>query len=74
MPIIGDGDKTMNALNTAPTVASEVRTFVLGERKTCLSDREWKFRLRGYGYDIRATPAGKVVTTLPAGVVLCTLD
>lgn len=59
--------------NTA-TVVSEVRTFVLGERKSCVSDREWKFRLRGYGYDIRDTPRGQVVTTLPQGVEVCALD
>lgn len=64
----------MYDINKTATVASEIRTFVLDERRACVSDREWKFRLRGYGYDIRTTPAGKVVTTLPAGVDICTLD
>jgi len=57
---------------TAPVV-SEVRTFVMDERKSCVSDREWKFRLKGYGYDIRQTERGTVLTTLPQGVEICTL-
>ena len=53
---------------------SEVRTFVMGERKSCVSDREWKFRLKGYGYDIRQTERGTVLSTLPHGIQICTLD
>ncbi|SLN15021.1 hypothetical protein [Pseudooctadecabacter jejudonensis] len=59
--------------NTA-TIVSEVRTFVMNERASALSDREWKFRLRGYGYDVRKTEQGHVVSTLPHGVDVCTLD
>ncbi len=59
--------------NTA-TLVSEVRTFVMEERKSCVSDREWKFRLRGYGYDIRQTDHGTVLATLPQGVEICSLD
>ncbi len=59
--------------NTA-TIVSEVRTFVMSERKNCVSDREWRFRLKGYGYDIRQTERGTVLTTLPQGVEVCTLD
>ncbi|AKS46147.1 hypothetical protein SAMN05444287_1254 [Octadecabacter temperatus] len=59
--------------NTA-TIVSEVRTFVMDERKNCVSDREWKFRLRGYGYDVRDTNHGTVLATLPHGVEVCTLD
>ncbi len=46
---------------------------VLREREMSLSEREWKFRLRGYGYDIRETDAGRVVTSLINGSDLCTL-
>lgn len=59
--------------NTA-TIVTEVRTFVMSERKHCVSDREWKFRLKGYGYDVRHTDRGTVLTTLPHGVEICTLD
>lgn len=64
----------MHFTSTTGTLVSEVRTFVMGERKHCLSDREWKFRLRGYGYDIRETPKGTVLTTLPHGQEVCALD
>ncbi|WP_375281335.1 hypothetical protein [Pseudooctadecabacter sp.] len=64
----------MHFTSNSATVVSEVRTFVMNERATCLSDREWKFRLRGYGYDVRHTDAGHVVSTLPHGVDVCTLD
>ena len=46
----------------------------MDERKTCLSDRGWKFRLRGYGYDLRQTDRGTMVTTLPHGVGICAID
>jgi len=56
------------------TVVSEVRSFVLGERKHCVSDREWAFRLRGYGYGLRQTDKGTMLHTLPHGQDICTLD
>jgi hypothetical protein len=59
--------------NTA-TIVSEVRTFVMDERKACVSAREWKFRLRGYGHDVTSTSRGTVLSTLPHGVEICTLD
>ena len=64
----------MHFTSNNATVVSEVRTFVMDERKACVSDREWKFRLRGYGYDITNTPRGTVLSTLPQGVEICTLD
>ena len=64
----------MHYTSNSATVVSEVRTFVMDERKACVSDREWKFRLRGYGYDLTNTSRGTVVSTLPQGVEICTLD
>ncbi|KPP89427.1 MAG: hypothetical protein HLUCCA08_18605 [Rhodobacteraceae bacterium HLUCCA08] len=46
---------------------TDAMRFVLDERARCVSDREWKHRLRGYGYDIRETLKGSVLTTLPSG-------
>ena len=43
---------------------ARVQDFVLAERRKCLSDREWQFRLRGYGYGVRPGAAGPVVTEL----------
>ncbi|MBU2993370.1 hypothetical protein Q4555_00740 [Octadecabacter sp. 1_MG-2023] len=64
----------MHFTNNTATIVSEVRTFVMDERKSCVSDREWKFRLRGYGYDVRTTDHGTVLATLPQGIEICTLD
>lgn len=64
----------MHFTSNNATVVSEVRTFVMEQRKSCVSDREWKFRLRGYGYDINQTERGTVLSTLPHGVEICTLD
>ncbi|MCF2872879.1 hypothetical protein L0664_17565 [Octadecabacter sp. G9-8] len=64
----------MHFTNNTATIVSEVRTFVMGERKNCVSDREWKFRLKGYGYDLRNTERGTVLTSFPKGIEICTLD
>ena len=59
-----------------PLVAAEfarVQDFVLAERRKSLSEREWQFRLRGYGYGIRDTDEGRIVTSLMKGKDLCTL-
>ena len=71
---IGYGEKTMHFTQNTATVVSEVRSFVMSERRNCVSDREWKFRLRGYGYDIRMTERGNVVNKLPQGQEVCVLD
>ncbi|PHQ84759.1 MAG: hypothetical protein COB65_04765 [Thalassobium sp.] len=56
-----------------PMIIAQVRDFVMSERKSCVSDREWQHRLKGYGYDLRKTAAGTVLTTLPHGRDVCTL-
>lgn len=65
---------TSNTTASTTIIVSQVRTFVIDERKHCISDREWKFRLKGYGYDLRQTERGTVLTALPQGVEICTLD
>jgi len=52
---------------------NDIRDFVMRERARCVSDREWKFRLRGYGYAIRDSETGPVVTSLMGRGDLCTL-
>ncbi|WP_372611897.1 hypothetical protein [Aquicoccus sp.] len=54
-------------------LTAEICDIVLRERGMSLSEREWKFRLRGYGYAIRDTESGHVVTSLLSGSDLCTL-
>lgn len=46
---------------------SDLQEFVIRERQMCLSDREWKHRLRGYGYGIRDTDEGQVVVSIIRG-------
>ena len=52
----------------------KIRDLVMRERKLALSDREWKHRLRGYGYAIRDTDEGRVVTSLVLGGDVMTLS
>ena len=51
----------------------DIRDFVMRERAMSVSDREWKFRLRGYGYGIRETARGRTVTSLLGHGDICTL-
>ena len=57
-----------------PNTITEIREFVLREREMALSEREWKFRLRGYGYDITTTETGCVVKSLIGGREICLLE
>ena len=56
-----------------PTNISQVRDLVMRERAMAVSDREWKHRLRGYGYTVRDTSEGRVVASLVRGGDICTL-
>ena len=58
---------------TSNKAFEDVRDFVLRERQMCVSDREWKHRLRGYGFAIRDSQEGQVVTSLIKGSDICTL-
>ncbi|HKL05926.1 MAG TPA: hypothetical protein VJ929_08970 [Roseovarius sp.] len=52
---------------------TDVLNLVLRERGMAVSEREWKHRLRGYGYAIKDTPEGRLVTTLLRGAPVCSL-
>ena len=56
------------------TNIEDIRTFVLRERELSVSDREWAFRLRGYGFGIRDEGRGPIVTALRGGQDLCILS
>jgi len=64
----------MHAKEVGPGASDKALAFALKERQNCLSDREWRHRLRGYGYDVRLTPEGPVLTLLATGVALGRLD
>jgi hypothetical protein len=65
-------EMTHTPLNEADI--AQVHDFVLAERRKCLSDREWQFRLRGYGYGLRASGRARVVTALLKGADLFEID
>ena len=56
-----------------PMNPNKIRDLVMRERALAVSDREWQHRLRGYGYGIRDTAEGRVVTSLVQGSDLCAL-
>lgn len=61
-------------INQDLLVTADVMQLVSHEREVALSTREWKHRLKGYGYSIRDTEDGKhVLETLPHHVALCEL-
>jgi len=45
----------------------KLHEMILHERKMSISEREWKHRLRGYGFGIRDTDEGRFVTSLVRG-------
>ena len=53
-----------------PTATDTALALARREREHCLSDREWRHRLRGYGYEVRQTPEGPVLALLATGVTL----
>ena len=53
---------------------TEILNLVIRERDMAVSEREWKHRLRGYGYAIKDTAEGRMVTSLlRGGRALCTI-
>ena len=56
-----------------PMMVANVLELVKQERRVALSDREWAHRLKGYGYRIRQTEAGRVVENLMSGSEVCAL-
>ncbi|SFQ42494.1 hypothetical protein SAMN05421853_105188 [Roseivivax halotolerans] len=52
----------------------EIRHFALKERSKVVSDAEWRFRMRGYGYNLRPTEAGYEVARLPHMSVIGHID
>ncbi len=51
----------------------DILTLITRERGLAVSDREWQHRLRGYGYAIRDTDEGRMITSLLGNAPLCTI-
>lgn len=64
----------MFAENKLTDDIKEVESFLLQERSKVLSEAEWRFRMRGYGYNLRRTDGGVEVARLPKNEVLGTLE
>ncbi|KUF12235.1 hypothetical protein AVJ23_00415 [Pseudoponticoccus marisrubri] len=63
----------MFAENKLTEDMTEIEAFLLRERDKVLSESEWRFRMRGYGYNLRRTDRGVEVARLPQNTVLGTL-
>lgn len=63
----------MFAENKLTENLAKVRDFLMNERAKVLSEAEWRFRMRGYGYNLRRTDGGVEVARLPKNEVLGTL-
>ncbi|MDX1785046.1 hypothetical protein [Roseovarius sp. ZX-A-9] len=53
--------------------STDLLEMVVRERRLAVSDREWQHRLRGYGYAVRDTKEGRVLTSLLRGASICSL-
>ena len=49
----------MFAENKLTENMAEIEAFLLRERGKALSDAEWRFRMKGYGYNLRRTDVGR---------------
>jgi len=62
-----------HAIRSATDIA-QIQALVLAERSKSLSEREWHFRLRGYGYGLRESGGNRVVTALLENADLFEID
>lgn len=63
----------MFAENKITDDMTEITSFLLAERQKVLSEAEWRFRMRGYGYNLRRTDAGIEVAKLPQNRLIGTI-
>ncbi len=55
----------MFAEDTVTLDLDAIRSFLKAERAKTLSEAEWRFRMRGYGYHLRRVDEGIEVARLP---------
>ena len=51
----------------------KIRALVMREKLFAISEREWKHRVRGYGYGITESDRDPMVTHLSRGSEICAL-
>ncbi|EAU45563.1 MULTISPECIES: hypothetical protein [Salipiger] len=64
----------MFAENKLTEDMNDVRDFLINERAKSLTEAEWRFRMRGYGYNLRRVEGGVEVARLPQNSVLGTIE
>lgn len=60
----------MFAETTTASDLAALRHFLMAERQKTLSDTEWKFRMRGYGFQVRRVTDGVIVARIPSNEIL----
>ena len=63
----------MSVVNAPGTIGATALKLARLERSRALSPREWKHRLAGYGYGLKETAQGTILTDLIAGRDVCPL-
>ncbi|WP_439523078.1 hypothetical protein [Marivita sp.] len=48
----------------------DLRHFLVSEREKTLSDTEWKFRMRGYGFHVKRVDGGVMVARIAKNEIL----
>ena len=62
----------MFAKDTVSLDLEAMRSFLKAERAKTLSEAEWRFRMRGYGYQVRRVEGGFEVAKLPTKTIVAT--
>jgi hypothetical protein len=60
----------MFAETTSKPDLGQLRHFLVSEREKTVSDAEWKFRMRGYGYHVKRVDGGVMVARIPKNEIL----
>jgi hypothetical protein len=60
----------MFAETTTASDLTALRHFLVSERQKTLSDTEWKFRMRGYGFHVKRVNDGVMVARIPNNEIL----
>ena len=60
----------MFAETTTASDLGALRHFLVAEREKTLSDAEWRFRMRGYGFHVKRVSGGVMVARIPKNEIL----
>jgi hypothetical protein len=63
-------ESPMFAGTTTASDLNALRHFMVAERQKTLSDTEWTFRMRGYGFHVKRVTNGVMVARIPNNEIL----